>query len=149
MGVEISKAECNLNTRYFIGHKNSAQILEICGKHKMFWALGFAIITTIALFFVYWMTRNNDPNSALTLPIWIAFSPIVLFFIYSLSIQKNQRRLLAKESLEHELSGMERKEYLNYKAGDDRATKGFFGSATSAGILSGTNILGPYIRADR
>jgi hypothetical protein len=115
----------------------------------MFWALGFTIITTIALFYVYWITRNNNTNYALVLPIWIVFSPIVLFFIYSFSIQKNQRRILDRETLERELSGMDRKDYLNYKAGDDRATKSFFGSATSAGILSGTNILGPYIRADR
>ena len=115
----------------------------------MFWALGFALITTLALFFVYWLTRNNDPNNALVLPIWIVFSPIVLFFIYSFSLQKNQRRILDRETLERDLSGMDRKDYLTYKAGDDRASKSFLGSATSAGILSGTNILGPYIRADR
>jgi len=56
---------------------------------------------------------------------------------------------LTTEDIEHQLSGMNKRDYISYKAGDDRATKSFLGSATSAGMLSAASLLGPFIRADR
>ena len=116
--------------------------------HRIFWFLGFVILVTVALLIGHFATRENDNITAFKLPIWVALFPSLVFVLYVITVQKQFERTLKKERLEHKLSGMEKKEYLNYKAGDDRATKGFLGSATSATILASSNVLSPYFRYD-
>jgi hypothetical protein len=53
------------------------------------------------------------------------------------------------EQMELKLGEMSKKEYINYKIGDDRTSRSLVGSTTSALILSGSNILGPFLRGDR
>lgn len=57
--------------------------------------------------------------------------------------------MLESETYEMERSGMTTKEYLNYKIGDDRTTKSLMGSLASSLILSGSGVLGPFLRGDR
>ena len=149
MGLEMSKAECNLHSRYFIGTKRSNEIITSCAKHKIFWFLGLTVILTVCLIAVYLSLRNNDGITALRVPLFIVFIPLALFIVYVFTIGPNSARVFKKESLEQELSGMDKKEFLTYKAGDDRARLGFLGSATSASILASSNVLGPYLRADK
>lgn len=149
MGLEISKPECNINPRFFIGTNKSEEIFSVCSMHKIYWCLGLVVIFTIALLAAYIVTKDNDGTVALKIPLWLVLLPLLIFLMYSSSLKTNMSRNFLKETLEHKLSGMDKKDYLNYKAADDRASKSFLGSATSAGILSGSNILGPYFRSDR
>lgn len=57
--------------------------------------------------------------------------------------------LWESEKLEFGLSDMSKKEYLNFKVGDDRTRTNFMASATSASILTGSALLGPFLRGDR
>lgn len=149
MGLELSKPECNINPRFFIGVEKSEEIFSMCAMHKIYWALGLLVIFSLALVVGYYITKDNDSNTALVIPLWLVFVPFLFFLMYASSLKKNMNRTFHRESLEQKLSGMDKKDYLNYKAGDDRANKGFLGSATSASILASSNILGPYFRSDR
>jgi hypothetical protein len=64
-------------------------------------------------------------------------------------VLKSLNDTLAAEKLEYELSGMSKKEYINFKASDDRLKSSFSGSVFTTGILSGSSVLGPFIRGDR
>jgi len=149
MGLEISKPECSLNSRYFLGVEESEEILSVCAKHKLYWFFGLVAVITVGLIVLYIITYNNDNETAIKLPLFIVALPFALFFLYYLTVLPNSKRSFKKEFLEHKLSGMDKKEFLNYKAGSDRAELGFLGSATSASILASSNIMGPYLRADR
>lgn len=149
MGLEMSKPECSLNSRYFIGHEKSAEILTSCAIHKSYWFLGFTVVLTLGLFVLFLSTRQYDGVTGLKVPLFIVFMPAALYIFYCITIRSNSLRLFQRESLEQKLSGMEKKEYLAYKGNDDRAKLGFLGSATSASILATSNVLGPYFRGDR
>jgi hypothetical protein len=77
--------------------------------------------------------------------------PIPLLFgaIYTSGTYRSADTLWETEKLEFSLSDMSKKEYLNFKVGDDRTQTNFLASATSATILTGSALLGPFLRGDR
>ena len=82
MGLEMSKAECSLNSRYFLGHEKSNEIITSCSKHKAYWFLGLTIVLTLGLVGLYIATKDNDGHTALRVPLFIVFMPLALYTIY-------------------------------------------------------------------
>jgi len=119
-----------------------------CSRHKVVYALGFALVVTIFLTVGYFMTRD-EPDTAFKIPAWLIFVPPVLLILYSSNIYSNVMNTFSADQIEQQLSGMSKKDYLNYKIGDDRTSKSVFGTTTNAAILSGSNIMGPFLRQDR
>lgn len=130
-----------------LGLSNGRQVALLCSRHKILWTWGLLSVLTIAVAVAYYMTRSR-PDTSFKVPFWlIAIGPIIAL-LYAARAYSNSIQQFNTDSIELQLSGMTKKDYLNYKVGDDRAAMGFAASATSAGMLSGSNILGPFLRAD-
>lgn len=112
------------------------------------YAFGFLSVATLVLVVSYFRT-NGSPSGSFKVPLWLCFIPTLFLLIYAAQSSSSVDNDTATDAIEFQLSGMSKKDFLNYKVGDDRASKAFAASATSAGILSGTNLLGPFLRADR
>lgn len=105
------------------------------------------VIATVIL--VGWLLTESKPSTEFRVPLWLLAVPASIFVLYGFTVKARLDQTLYTEMLEYQLSGMSKKDYLIHKAGDDRAAKSFAASATSAGLLTGSNILGPFLRADR
>jgi hypothetical protein len=148
MGLRLSRPECNVPVRFLIGIDNSRSILRACAWQQVVFMWGFLLVITIAILIAYLLSRNNAANT-FHVPFWLLFVPPAFGIIYQARMSFNLSNDLAAERIEYQLSGMSKKDYINYKVGDDRTAKSFAASATSAGILSATNIAGPFLRGDK
>lgn len=148
MGQKLSRAECNVPTRMLINVDGARAILNNCVMHRVAFMWGFLCVIELALIFGYFYTKDHTTN-AFHIPAWILCVPILFGLFYALSAHASLTGEMDNEELELKLSGMSHKEYLNYKIGDDRATRSLTGTAMSAGILASSNVLGPFLRADR
>jgi hypothetical protein len=148
MGLRLSKPECNVPVRFLIGVDNSRTILKSCATEQVYYMWGFLFVITVAVFIGYLLTRNN-PIGSFYIPLWLVLVPIAFGILYQTKSYFNMGTDLASENIEYQLSGMSKKDYINYKIGDDRAAKSFAATGTSAGLLSGTNILGPFLRGNQ
>ena len=146
--MKLALPECNIPPRLLLGIQNSRSILYACARHRVSYALGFLLVTTLVLFVSYLRTRSK-PENTFKVPLWLCFIPAAFWLIYAAQSSYSVDRDTSTDAIEFQLSGMSKKDFLNYKVGDDRASKAFAASATSAGLLSGTNLLGPFLRADR
>ena len=141
----ISKPECNMPTRMFLGVENASIILRKCAQHRVVYLIGFMTIVTIVLIIGYEFTKKNSTND-FHVPPWILFLPAIYVIFFAFNSFNNLKSNLSAESLEYDLSGMTKKEFINYKSGDDRLSKSFSGSVFTTGLLSGSSVLGPFIR---
>ena len=148
IGSGLSRVECNVPPRFLIGLKDAPNILSECSRHSIAYLFGFALVITAVIFVSHLLTESNGPD-AFHVPIFIVPIPLVLVFFYATFAQSNLHNMLESETYEMERSGMTTKEYLNYKIGDDRTTKSLMGSLASSLILSGSGVLGPFLRGDR
>jgi hypothetical protein len=109
----------------------------------MYW-FGFAIVATIVLTVAYFLTEDD----IFKIPFWLIFFPTAVLLFYASSVGRAMKQTLRNESIEQKLTGLTKKDYIGYKIGDDRSAKSFGASALSSGVLSGSAILGPFLRAD-
>ena len=144
MGASLGRPECNLPPRMLIGIDNAEHILDNCSRHKILYWLGFAIVATVCIAIGYNYTYNMD----FKIPFWLIFVPLVLLLFYSGSVGRATRLTFRNDLIEQKLSNMSKKDYIGYKIGDDRAAKSFGATAMSSGVLAGSSILGPFLRAD-
>lgn len=119
-----------------------------CARHKVAYLWGFLLVLVLVLV-VAWSITDDRPDYEFKVPLWLVLLPVAYGVIYSMRSVSNFDGDLATEQVEFNLSGMSKRDYLNYKIGDDRTSKSFIGTATSAGLLSGTSLLAPFLRADR
>jgi hypothetical protein len=148
MGLRVSKPECNVPTRMLIGVTNAGSIITSCALHKIAFLFGFLLVVEAVIAIGYWLTRTNEPG-IFRVPIWLLVVPIAFGALYALSMRASAEMDLATETIEYQLSGMNKKEYYNYKIGDDRTAKSLTGSALGSGILASSAVLAPFLRGDR
>lgn len=123
--------------------------------HRLGYFWGVLFIAFLVLFVASFMTSGaadeGSPRYHFYVPLWVSFVPLLFGLVYTYSMTQMSSTDLAwnTEKLEFSLSDMNKKEYLNFKVGDDRTNKNFLASLTSASILSGSALLGPFLRADR
>lgn len=132
---------------------NAKDIVAQCAQQKVAYVWGIVIIISIVLLIGVLATRDYQdeqfPRKHFYVPVYMPAVPLLFGIFYTYNATERDLMAWKAEELEYSLSNMPKKEYLQYRVGDDRTNKSFFGTATSAAIISGTNLLGPYIRADR
>ena len=131
--------------RTLINVDNARAILTQCARLRVVYMLGFLGIITLVLFFGFLLTRNNA-STEFKVPAWLMLIPLAIFLLYSITVKAKLDQQLYNELIEYQLSGMAKKEYIVHKAGDDRSKTPFVASVTSAGILGGVGVLGPWMR---
>lgn len=154
MGIGTSHAICGINRRTLLNVDNANEIIKSCSKNRFAYIWGILFTITVVLYIGHVNTKEYEdetdfPRKHFYVPLWIVPLPSILGLLYTLSTLNYDAKVFAAEQMEFQLSQMPKKEYLQYRVGDDRANTSFLGTATSAGILSGTSLLGPFLRADR
>ena len=149
MGIQTSAPECNMPTRTFVGLGNARSIVTNCAKHRIAFALGFVVVLSLGIMAAHIWTKEHNPSDKFQVPLWLAALPIAFFAIYAYSQVSYAEQDLQTEELYKQLSGMSKKDFLNYRVGDDRANKSFAASAMSSSILASSSIMGPFLRSDR
>ena len=147
MGLQVSRPECNLPTRMLLGLSNARSVALNCARHKILWVWGFLFVVTIAATVAWYYTKSR-PADELKVPAWLITVPPVFGLLYATHARAGALQQLESDAIEQQLSGMSKKDYIGYKIGDDRTATSFAATATSAGVLSGTNLLGPFLRGD-
>lgn len=148
MGGNVSRPECNVPTRFLLGLDNARAVVRDCARHRIVYMWGFLLVTVLVIL-IAWAITYDRPSNEFKVPLWLAGLPLLLGLLYGARSASQARSELSTGEIELTLSGMSKRDYLNYKVGDDRTDKSFAASATSATILAGTNVLGPFLRADR
>jgi hypothetical protein len=82
-------------------------------------------------------------------PPWIVPIPLIFGALYTASIYQAAQMQYETDKIEFGLSDMSKKEFLNFKVGDDRTNTNFLASVTSSSILTASALLGPFLRGDR
>lgn len=144
---------CGVSRRAYLNVENATEIIKECSQHRVAFVWGIVVVIAALLAAGYALTRQNEheatPRKNFYVPRWTPFVPLLFGLLYTQSATSGALDTWRAEQLEFALSGMPKKEYLQFKVGDDRTNTGFLGTATSAVLLSGTNVLGPFLRADR
>ena len=153
IGLVLAKPECNIPARTFLNVENGQAILSVCAMHKMAYIWGLLVVLTLVLMIgAIWTHRysgSENPRYHFYVPPWVVPIPLLFGVLYTSGAYRSTDVLWASENLEFSLSDMSKKEFLNFKVGDDRTDKNFLASATSATILTGSALLGPFLRGDR
>lgn len=110
---------------------------------------GTLAVVFLVLLWGHSQTRDKDPSTNIVIPLWLVSVPVLFALVYAYTVQQSVLQEFETEKAEFMLSGMTKRDFLNYRIGEDRAAKAFQGTLTSAALLSGTNVLAPYFRADR
>lgn len=148
MGLSLALPECNIPQRFLLGLDNADSILRECATHRVAYAWGILLVVTVGLAIGASLTQDAAPGR-FRIPWWVVILPILLGLLHTMTVYGGLGSSFQTEALEHRLSGMSKRDYLNYKVGDDRTSRSAAASATSAGVLAGSNLLGPFLRADR
>jgi hypothetical protein len=148
MGASLALPECNVPPRFLIGIDNARAVLQRCATHRVAYTWGILAVVTLGLLVAAIVTADNPPDK-LKVPWWIILLPVAFGLLYAFMSLRNLDGTYDTEVISHKLSGMSKKDYLNYKVGDDRTSRSAYAGATSAGVLAGSNLLGPFLRADR
>lgn len=148
MGASLALPECNVPPRFLIGIDNAASVLRQCATHRVAYMWGILLVAVVGLLIAAIVTHANGPDG-LVVPWWVILLPLVFGIIYTFTTLGSFSGSFETEKISHKLSGMSKKDYLNYRVGDDRTARSAVASATSAGVLAGSNLLGPFLRADR
>lgn len=149
MGLRLSRPDCNLSVRSLLQIDNAREILKSCVSHRISYMSGTLLVLFVVLLWAHVQTRNKDPTTNVVIPLWLVSVPVMFCLVYAYTVQQSVLQEFDTERAEFMLSGMTKRDFLNYRIGDDRASKAFQGTLTSAALLSGTNLLAPYFRADR
>jgi len=153
------RSECNVPIRNFIDNTNSGQIAENCSKLSVFWTFGFCLIVTLILIGIHLGQRKqghrhsggeeNHHHKGLHLPIWMILAPGIYFIWFLYFSQHNVSETLQTEKILFAESGMKKSEFINFRAGEDRARLSSLVAAAGAIFIGSTALFGPFLRADR
>jgi hypothetical protein len=153
MGGSPSKPSCSISRRSLLNVNNARDVIRECTRQKNAYIWGIVFIATASFLIAHLITKpyqgEEQPRKHFFVPLWLTALPLVFGVFYTFNSEDRELESWSTEELEFSLSGMPKKEYLQFKANDDRAGKSFLGTATSAGVISATNILGPFLRGDR
>lgn len=154
MGAGPSKPSCAISKRALLNVQNAKDILTDCAVQRIAYVWGIVFVFTLTCAVGYALTQQHEnespePRKNFFVPLWLTAVPILGGLVYTYRLREADLAHYKTEELEFSLSDMTKRDYLQYKANDDRTGKSFLGTATSAAILSGTNILGPFLRGDR
>jgi hypothetical protein len=148
MGASLALPECNVPPRFLIGIDNAKAVLQRCATHRVAYVWGILAVVTLGLLIAAIVTADNAADK-LKVPWWVILLPIAIGLLYSVMSLRDLDGTYDTEVISHKLSGMSKKDFLNYRVGDDRTARSAAAGATSAGVLAGSNLLGPFLRADR
>jgi|694.fasta_scaffold09429_21 hypothetical protein len=148
------RGECSIPLRNFIDGGLGESVAQNCAKLNVIWVLGFCLVVSIILIAINIGQRDRekrgDPGpKPLYLPLWLTLLPIFYFLWYYFTAETSSRDLLETEKLLFTESGMKKSDFLNFRAGEDRAKFSSLVAASGALFIGSTALFGPFLRGDR
>ena len=152
----MSRPECIVPLRNFLGTPYGLSIAKSCATMRVAWIMGACIVLTIGLLISHYITekqeeeflagRENQPS--VVVPLWLCALPS-LYAIYTFfSATSSSESYWKSEELNFQTSEMPKKDYLNYRVGDDRQKLSSGVAFANTGIIGSTALFGAYLRGD-
>lgn len=152
------RTECLIPLRNFLGTKIGGDIARSCGEMKIYWTLGLCLVLFAGLLWGHFASQRRDDDYDKTdttlvtipvvLPIWLPFLPLAYAAITSFTAVSAAKQFWMSENLFFETSDMPKKEFLQYRVGDDRAHYSSTVAAAGTAFIGNTALFGPFLRAD-
>jgi hypothetical protein len=149
------RGECSVPIRNFIDNSSSTSIAENCANLNILWVFGFTLVISIILLVIKIgqtsLEKRNDPDryKPLYIPLWLAFFPLLYFIWYAYTAQTSLKDTLETEKLFFAESGMKKSDFLNFRAGEDRAKLSGVIAISGALFIGSTALFGPFLRGER
>lgn len=153
----MSRAECTIPLRNFLGTPYGPQIAKSCGNVHASWVMGACITISAGLLYANYVTLKqqddfiNDPankNPVIVIPTWLALLPILYAFYVAIYSQQTFMKHWESEVIHFNSSEMNKSDFLNYRRNDDRQQSSGSISLANTGIIGSAALFGPFLRAD-
>jgi hypothetical protein len=146
--------ECSVPIRNFIDNSIGNSVAENCAKLNIVWVLGFTLVISIILLSInigqnYRDDREHDRPKPLYIPLWLTLVPLAYFLWYYFTAETSSKESLETEKLMFAESGMKKADFLNYRAGEDRAKLSGIIAISGALFIGSTALFGPFLRGER
>jgi len=152
------RGECSVPIRNFIDNSIGNSVAENCSKLNIVWVLGFSLVVSIILISIRIgqnynhhedHDRDRDRQKPLYIPLWLTLVPLLYFVWYYMTAETSSRDSLETEKLLFAESGMKKADFLNYRAGEDRAKLSGIIAISGALFIGSTALFGPFLRGER
>lgn len=154
----MARAECAVPLRNFLGTSYGLDVARSCGRMRIAWVLGACVVVTFGLVAAHFVTKRQeeeytaDPTgkrATVVIPLWLCALPAA-FAVYTMaSAVGSAESYWRAEELHFNTSEMPKREFLSYRALDDRLKVSTSASLTGTGYIGATALFGPFLRADR
>ena len=151
------RAECAVPLRNFLGSPFGVDVARSCGRMRAAWTLGACLMISVGLLGAHVFTkRQNDEYYASTVsnrrtvvvPLWLAAVPAVFALWTLVQAVPSAESFWRAEELHFATSEMPKKDYIAYRAMDDRLKMSSAVSIAGTGYIGATSLFGPFLRAD-
>lgn len=155
------RPECAVPLRNFLGTSQGLGVAQACSRIRTAWVLGACTVLAVGLAAAHvvtarWRRRQDEEATPATgssgvfvVPLWLAALPLVYAAYTAASAAGAAEAAWRTEELHFATSDMPKKEYLEYRALDDRLKVSTATSLAGTGLIGTTALFGPFLRADR
>lgn len=144
--------------RNFLGTTYGLDVARSCGRMRIAWVLGACAVLTCGLAAAHVITKRQDAEYAanpadkratVVVPLWVCALPAAFALYTMVTAIGSAEAFWRAEELHFNTSEMPKREYLSYRALDDRLKVSTSASLTGTGYIGATALLGPFLRGDR
>ena len=152
----MSRPECIVPLRNFLGTPHGLSIAKSCASMRVAWIMGAAIVLTVGLLVSHYITKKQedeylaglDVQPTVVVPLWLCALPgLYAIYVFITAIPTSES-FWKSEELNFSTSEMPKKDYLNYRVGDDRQKLSTGVAFANTGIIGSTALFGSYLRGD-
>ena len=147
------RGECSVPLRNFIDTPLGASVADNCSKLNIAWVFGFCLIVFIILIVIRIgqekLERDPERPKPLYIPLWLTLLPLIYFLSYFYTAQSSSKDLLDTEKILFTESGMKKADFINFRAGEDRAKVSGLVAISGALFIGSAALFGPFLRGDR
>lgn len=148
----MSRPECAVPLRNFLGTAHGVQVARSCGRMKVAWTVGACSVLSVGLLAAHFFTKRRNEESPddarLILPMWLATLPLAFACFTALSAVAAAESYWRAEELHFATSEMAKKDYLAYRVVDDRLKTSSGVALAGTSFIGATSLFGPFLRAD-
>ena len=146
----MSRIECSVPLRNFLGTKHGLDVARSCGNVKIAWTIGACLVISIAILVTHYILEKEkeDGNTTIVIPLWTSIVPLAYGLYIYLTAVNSAENYWKTEELLFNTSEMPKKDFLNYRVADDRLAKSSEVSLLGTTFIGSTSLFGPFLRAD-
>jgi hypothetical protein len=143
--------------RNFLGSSYGIDVARSCGHMRIAWVIGACTAVSVGLLYSHYVTKRQeaqyiaDPvgrQPTIVVPIWLALIPIFYAFYTYFTAVRSAEMFWKTEELHFNTAEMNKKDYINYRIGDDRLKMSSGVAVANTAIIGSSALFGPLLRGD-